>query len=232
MLILGIETATMVAGCALGDGDGVIAQAESKRGRRHAEHLAPQIEFVMHQGGVALSDVHLIAVDVGPGLFTGLRVGLATAKGLAFALDVPMIGISSLDLLAFPMAHAARPVVAAIDARRGEVYHATYRPVPGGMQREGDYAVSRPEELAADIVARGEPVLAIGDGIARYAELFATVDGVELDGPLDRHPSASALVDLAHPMAVREEFRRIDQVEPIYLRQPDAEINWVTRDQP
>src|SRR3954465_15204727 len=101
MIILSIETATMQVGCAVGGAEGVFASFHASRGRRHAETLTPAIELVCHHAQVELSQISAIAVDIGPGLYTGLRVGIATAKAMALALHVPMIGLSSLDLLAF-----------------------------------------------------------------------------------------------------------------------------------
>lgn len=222
MLILGIESATAQVGCAIGTGDGVLAAARSARGRRHAESLAPQIQFVVEQAGVALGDVSVVAVDVGPGLYTGLRVGVTTAVVTAHALDVPVIGVMSLDLLAFPVRLTDRRIVAVIDARRGEVFHAAYRAVPGGVQRTTEPAVDPPAELQAEIVAGGEETLVVGDGALRHRELFAAVSEIEIADPGFAHPSASALVELAHARAVREEFVRPDQIAPLYLRQPDA----------
>ena len=106
MLILGIESAGAQVGCAVGGHEGVLASAHAGRGRRHAEALAPQIDFVRRQAGIELSEVGAVAVDVGPGLFTGLRVGIATAVSLAQALGVPMIPVPSLDLMAFPAGRA------------------------------------------------------------------------------------------------------------------------------
>lgn len=94
MLILGIETATEQVGVALGGHEGVIASFEVVRGRRHAETLVPSIQFMLRQADVELDELGCIAVDVGPGLFTGMRVGLASAKALAQALRIPMIGIT------------------------------------------------------------------------------------------------------------------------------------------
>ncbi len=132
MLILGIETATAQVGCAIGGHEGVLAEFHSARGRRHVETLAPAIEFVCRQARVELSEISAVAVDIGPGLFSGLRVGVATAKAMAQALRVPTVGVSSLDLLAFPMRYSSRLIAAVIDARRGEVFYAFYRQVPGG----------------------------------------------------------------------------------------------------
>ena len=135
MIVLGIETATQQAGCALGGVEGVLASFHVSRGRRHAETLVPAVQFTCRQAQVRLSEVSVVAVDVGPGLFTGLRVGVATAKALAQGLRVPMIGLSSLDLLAFGVRHTDRLIAAVVDARRGEVFSAFYRSVPGGVQR-------------------------------------------------------------------------------------------------
>src|SRR5262245_65970920 len=123
MLTLGIEMATEQVSVALGGHEGVISLFEVARGRRHAEILTPAIDFVCAQADIGLDERGLVAVDVGPGLFTGMRVGLATAKALALALRLPMIGISSLDLLAFPHRRSDRVVVPVVDARKGEVFY-------------------------------------------------------------------------------------------------------------
>lgn len=230
MLILGIETATVQAGCAIGGHEGVLAEAHSARGKRHAENLVPAVDFICGQAGIDLSEIGLVAVDVGPGLFTGLRVGVATAKAVAFALRVPMIGVASLDLLAFPVRFSNRLIVAAIDARRGELYYAFYRQVPGGVQRLGDHVLGTPDDLASELLATGEEVLLVGDGAHRYVEAFEGLAKVELVDVGNSHPSAASLVQLAHARALREDFERPDAIEPIYLRRPDAEINWSTRE--
>ncbi|MGB6058604.1 MAG: tRNA (adenosine(37)-N6)-threonylcarbamoyltransferase complex dimerization subunit type 1 TsaB [Microthrixaceae bacterium] len=230
MLILGIETATVQAGCALGGHEGVLASAHCAKGRRHAENLAPAIEFICSQAQIDLSEVGLVAVDVGPGLFTGMRVGIATAKAIAFALRVPMIGVSSLDLLAFPARFSPRLIVAAIDARRGELYYAFYRQVPGGVQRLSEPVIGTADDLASELLAKSEEALLVGDGAHRYRSAFEGLARVEIVDPGNSYPSAVSLVQLAHARALREEFSTIDAIHPIYLRRPDAEINWTTRD--
>lgn len=229
MLILGIETATDRVGASLVDHGGVLAETHLSGGRRHAETLGPAIQFLMTQSGHTPRDLAAVAVDIGPGLFTGLRVGLAHGKAMAHALGIPMIGVPSLDLVAFPLRYAGRRVVSVIDARRGEVYWAIYRPVPGGVQRIGDFQLSSPAEVASELTADPEPTLGVGDGAHRYADVLGDVSGLELADAALSHPSASSLVQLAHPRAMREEFVNQSEVEPIYLRRPDAEINWATR---
>jgi len=228
MLILGIETATQQVGVASGGHEGVIATFEVARGRRHAEILTPSIEFVCRQADIELSEIGCIAVDIGPGLFTGMRVGLASAKALAQALRVPMIGISSLDLLAFPCRHTDRVVVPVIDARKAEVFWAMYRQVPGGVQQVSPPTVGPVDDLVADLLARSQDVLCVGDGAARYHDEIIEGYRCEISAPV--HPSAGALVQLAHARALREEWVRPSDIEPAYLRPPDAQINWATRE--
>jgi tRNA threonylcarbamoyladenosine biosynthesis protein TsaB len=226
VLILGIETATISVGCAIGGHEGVLASFQASKGRRHVETLIPAVEFMCHHVQVDLSEISVVAVDVGPGLFSGLRVGVSAAKALAQALCVPTIGISSLDLLAFPVRHTNRLIVPAIDARRGELFYALYRQVPGGAQRLSPYQVGTPEDLASELQARGEDCLVVGDGALRYPGILTEASGVEAGDATSAFPSAAALVELAHPQAMREEFVQPWELQPLYLRKSDAEINW------
>lgn len=230
MLILGLETATVQVGCAIGGHEGVLASAHSSRGKRHAETLTPAIEFICRQARVDLSEISVVAVDLGPGLFTGLRVGVASAKAFAYALRVPMIGVASLDLLAFPVRYTPRLIVAAIDARRGELFYAFYRQVPGGVQRLSPHQVGTPDDLASELLASREECLLVGDGALRYAEVFEGLARVEIAEQGLAYPSASSLVQLAHAQALREQFVKPWDLRPLYLRKPDAEINWTERD--
>lgn len=226
MLILGIETAAVQVGCAIGGHEGVLASFHAARRRRHVEALVPAIEFTCRQAGVELKELGAIAVDIGPGLFSGLRVGVTTAKTLAQALRLPVIGVASLDLLAFPVRHSTRLIVPVIDARRGEVFYACYRQVPGGVQNLSGYQLGSPEDLASELVAKGEDALLVGDGALRYASELSRVAGSQIAGPPNVYPSAAALVALAHAKALREDFVNPSQLEPLYLRRSDAELNW------
>ncbi|MBA2609220.1 MAG: tRNA (adenosine(37)-N6)-threonylcarbamoyltransferase complex dimerization subunit type 1 TsaB [Actinobacteria bacterium] len=207
MIVLGIESATARAGVAIGTADGVVASAEVTRGPRHAEILVPAVKFVCEQAGIALDQVDAIAVDIGPGLFTGLRVGIATANGLAQALSLPMIGVSSLDLLAHGMRHAGNDIVAVIDARRSEVYAARYGVTDQQIKRVMDPTVLLPAELLAQLDGPGDVVI-VGDTLADHGAFFAL-------------PSAAMLVELA---AIGNPVDP-SAIAPLYLRKSDAELN-------
>jgi tRNA threonylcarbamoyladenosine biosynthesis protein TsaB len=229
MLILAIETATPQVSVAIGGHEGVLGLFEVQRDKHHAETLTPAIEFLCRQAGIDLAEISAIAVGVGPGLFTGMRVGLATGKALAQALRVPMIGISSLDLLAFPLRHADRTIAAVIDARKSQVFYACYRPVPGGVQRVDGPQVGDIDDVTADLAARHEDVLCVGDGALRYREAIAAGSRCDFAEQFLAYPSAGPLATLAHAQALREEWVNPWEIQPLYLRPPDARINWSTR---
>lgn len=226
MLLLAIDTATPQIGVALGSADGIVGQVRLVQGRRHAEALAPAVGYLLREAGCGPSDLAAIAVGVGPGLFTGLRVGVTTATVMAQALRVPVVPVPSLDLVAYPLRFTPRSLVAVTDARRGEVYYAVYRPVPGGIQRTTEYRVAPPEKLAAELEASGDGVLLAGDGASLYRDLLARVERVEFASAAYHYPSPTALVELGCARYRREEFARPLDVRPIYLRKSDAEINW------
>jgi tRNA threonylcarbamoyladenosine biosynthesis protein TsaB len=162
-----------------------------------------------------------VAVDVGPGLFTGLRVGLATAAALSDALGCRAVGVSSLDLLARPFADADRPVVAVVDARRAEVFWALYLP---GQGRVGEPTVAAPDDLAATLAGLGPGVMAVGDGAARYRDILGAGGRVEVR---DAYPDAGDLAILA--AADDAETLAPGALRPMYLRHADVRIGWQER---
>jgi tRNA threonylcarbamoyladenosine biosynthesis protein TsaB len=229
MLLLALDTSTPRVAVAIGEDGRLRGEVRLTGRRRHAEQLAPAIAYLCDQTQVRLDQLAAIAVGHGPGLFTGLRVGVTTAKVMAQALRIPVVPIASLDLVAYPLRHAGRLVAAVLDARRGEVYHAQYRPVPGGVQRTTDYTVGPAAELVADLAATGDEVLLAGDGIEPNLAEFASLDRAEQAGPEFDSPSATALVELATGRVEREEFTSPWEVRPLYLRASDAELAWEGR---
>ena len=229
VITLAIETATQVVSVAVGDDDGLLGVVEVMQGRRHAETLTPAIEFVCHHAQIEVADVACIGVDVGPGLFTGMRVGIATAKAMAFALDVPVVGLSSLDLLAHPHTASSKVIASVIDARKGEVFYAFFRATSTGVQRVSEPVACTVDDFNAAVLARGQDVLAVGDGAHRYRDdLDPSIEVVEL-----AHPSAASLVALTRVRVLGGDVEagqaNSDSVQPLYLRAPDAVINWTSR---
>lgn len=234
MLILGIETSTDSVSVAIGEGTRVLAQSQAVSDRQHCEALAPMIDFVRQQAGVSFRDIGAIAVDVGPGLFTGLRVGVAAAKAIAFSLDLPVIGVSSLDVLAAAAPSTDSVTVSVIDARRNEVFWSMYRTIEKDLTQVFAPRVGPVSELVISVLERGQSALFVGNGAFQHKSEIVESIGTSMwacefaDARFSR-PTAATLVEMAHLLAVNEQWQLADQLSPIYLRQPDAEINWVTR---
>ena len=232
VVILAIETSVEQVGAALVDHSGVVAHASVSSDRRHAESLVPLIRFVTDQAGVSLSSVSAVAVDVGPGLFTGMRVGIATAQSLAWALDVPVAPVCSLDALGHRMRECDDLVAAALDARRSEVYWALYRSrgTDSLPQRITEPVVGSPEDLAIHLADRAEPVLCVGTGFVRHRESFEPLTMARFAGVETRFPDAASVGRVALSMVANDETVGPDAVVPMYLRPPDADIQWKTRE--
>ncbi|MGZ4139638.1 MAG: tRNA (adenosine(37)-N6)-threonylcarbamoyltransferase complex dimerization subunit type 1 TsaB [Actinomycetota bacterium] len=227
MIVLGIETSTPASSVSLWSHEGRIAGTTLSRGRTHVEFLMPAILSMSSTADVPLSRLTGIAVGLGPGLFTGMRVGIATAKTLAQVLRIPIVGISSLDLLAFSVRYTQKVICACVDARRGEVFAAFYRQAPGGIVRLSDYAAWKPDELASEVVARDDDVLFVGNGALAYGADLGEVG--EVAGGATQYPRAEALCELSAPRFEREETTPVALLEPLYVRRSDAEINWERR---
>lgn len=228
MLILGIESSTPRSSVALADEDRVVASASLGVDRRHGEFLAPAVDFCLRQAGRTVDDVTGVAVGLGPGLYTGLRIGIATGQAFASARQLPVVGMAGLDVLAFQARHVRRLICAAIDARRGELFWAFYRCAPGGVQRQTELRVGAPEKLCGEIEGAAEECLVVGDGGMRHHDALVAV-GAEVAGSTTAWPDAADLVELARPRFVREETLQPRELEAIYLRHADARIGWQTR---
>jgi tRNA threonylcarbamoyladenosine biosynthesis protein TsaB len=229
VIVVGIETSTPRTSVALGTEQEILATL-SVVGRARQEAVTPALEQLLTWTGLELTQLGGIAVGIGPGLFTGLRVGVETAKTLAQVLNLPIVGIVSLDALAYLHRHTHKWIAAVIDARRGEVFYATYRGVPGGVLRETAPVVCPPDRLRAELEAIGGEVLAVGNGAMLYRhELEEPGARVEIGTSTSAHPEAAALVELAVPRFLREEHDRLHDLVPLYLRKSDAEIAWDQR---
>jgi tRNA threonylcarbamoyladenosine biosynthesis protein TsaB len=228
MHILAIETSTSRSSVAIVDHERVVASAALGVPRRHGEFVAPAIRFCLDHAGIDAERLTGVAVGLGPGLFTGLRVGIATAQSLAASLHLPAVGMSSLDVLAFQARYVRGLICAVIDARRGELYWALYRPLPGGVQRQTELRLGKVDQLTAELESEGQDVLVVGDGALAYHKQLADVD-VDLAGPDIAWPDAAVLGELAVPRFVREETQRPTSLQPIYLRDADAQLGWEKR---
>jgi len=167
MNILAIDTSTDSASVALLDDENVLVEFCFNTKRRHEETLLDAIDTLLSHGGVKPSEIDLFAVTVGPGSFTGLRVGLSTTKGLAFAAKKPIAGVSALAALAFNIPNCENAICPMLDAKRGEIYTAIYRVEKGGIpEMTGEERVTTPEKLLSEL---NDDTMFLGNGATLYA---------------------------------------------------------------
>ncbi|MET7932601.1 tRNA (adenosine(37)-N6)-threonylcarbamoyltransferase complex dimerization subunit type 1 TsaB [Streptomyces sp. NPDC005322] len=212
MLLLALDTATPAVTVALHDGTEVLAESAEVDARRHGELLLPTVHRTLKAAGAELGAVTEIVVGVGPGPYTGLRVGLVTAATFGAALGIPVHGLCTLDGIACAAGRAGLtgPFVVATDARRKEVYWARY---DDPRTRVTEPAVDHPADLSERVA--GLP--AVGAGARLYPAAFA-----EVPEGMPEHQSAGALASLAAEKLARGEELLPDR--PLYLRRPDAKV--------
>ncbi len=229
-LILSLDTATSCTTVALtrgylGQGE-VLATLSLKSNVTHSRRLLSTIDWLFDQTQIEFSDLSSIAVGLGPGSFTGLRIGMATAKGLAATADIPLVGISTLDVLAVTCT-SAKHICAVLDARKKEVYAAFYRADSEGIaRRQADIVVIQPQKLMDGI---NEPVMMVGDGVSVYGEIWHSQKGVHFAPPFLNAPSAASLGLLAGEKFENSDFLDIASAVPLYVRASDAELSLSTK---
>ncbi len=216
MRLLAIETSTLAGGAALLEGERVVAEYALDVRVTHSERVMAVVDQLMRDARWRAEDLEGLAVAVGPGSFTGLRIGLSTVKGLAWALAIPVAAVPTLDAMAAALPFAAWPVAPVIDARKGEVYTSLYRWTGAAMRREWEYLALAPEALAHRLV---EPTILVGDGAAGIRSAHA-----RRASAVPRVPSAAAVGQLGVDRLRRGESVTPSALAPIYLRPSEAEL--------
>jgi tRNA threonylcarbamoyladenosine biosynthesis protein TsaB len=223
MKLLILDTSTGVFSAAISDGASLLGEVSGPAGPNTAARLAPAVQSLFAGSGLTPADLDGCAVTIGPGSFTGLRVGMAIIKGLAFAVNKPVVGLSSLALLAMNARESGLPVCPLFDARKGEVYGGLYD-FSADMKALVPDTVSPPEQFLAGIDG---PAVFLGDGSVRYRELISGRFGscALFVDPLLDNPAASAGIPLA--LQAFADGKAIPPVAlmPRYLRLSEAELN-------
>lgn len=223
MKILALESSAKAASCAL-VADGVpLATAWQATGLTHSRTLLPMVQDMLKNSDLSLADVDAVAVAAGPGSFTGLRIGLAAVKGLAWAADKPCVGVSTLESMAHPLRHMDGVIVCAMDARRQQIYNAVFLADDGVLTRlREDRAISL-EEAAADLRDFDGPLTIVGDG-AQLALDYFTKAGIECRlAPAHLRQQSAVGVALAAEAAGQEATVSAQDLSPNYLRLSQAE---------
>jgi tRNA threonylcarbamoyladenosine biosynthesis protein TsaB len=216
MRLLAVETSTLAGGAALLDGDRIVAEHLSDVRVTHSERLLLAIDRLLGDAGWTPRQLDGLAVAIGPGSFTGLRIGLSTVKGLALALGAPVATVPTLDAMAAGLPFAALPVCPVLDARKGEVYTSFYRWKGNGMRREWEYLALAPDDLAARL---HEPVILLGEGAVHVRSSY-----VELAPPHRRLPSPATVAVLGAERLRAGDVVPAAELVPLYLRPSEAEL--------
>lgn len=223
--ILAVDSSAKTAGVAMLDGE-VVAELNQNSGLTHSQTLMPMAERALEMAGLAPGDLDGLAVVVGPGSFTGVRIGVAAVKAMAQALNKPVCPVNALDMLAMNLPACPDRVCAIMDARRRQVYAGVFRMEAGRPRVQGEYRALALAELLAELGREPGPVWFVGDGVGPYRDLIAeTLAGA-------RFPHAGCLTAraaLAAALAEQGPWLSPAEVEPIYLRLPQAEREWRAR---
>ncbi len=233
-LILAMDTATPCSTVALTSGDvhhgELIASVSLNSKRTHSRRLLTGIDWLLNENSIDFADIDGLAVGLGPGSFTGLRIGMATVKGLAAAMAKPLLGVSTLDALAL-CCSGDKPLCVLLDARKKEVYRRWYQPDDQGVYRsQGSISALTPEELVTEVL---EPTLMVGDGLFSYGEfLKKTLGDLITMAPLPLfYPGAAAIGFLCCEQLHKGHVMALESAVPLYVRASDAELSLVQKEQ-
>ena len=226
MNTVAIETSSTIGSVACVANSRPIYERHFQKGLVHGRDLILEFDRCLAEVEWRKSDIELIAVSVGPGSYTGLRVGVAAAKALSYALGVDLIGVSSLDVIAENGPRTADHVAVAVDARRSQIYGAFYTSVGFSFFREEGPLLATPEEFVRRLP---RPVYSIGDALDRYQESF-TRDGIELMTQTTWRPRATNAGLLGEKAYLIGERTDPLTIAPIYMRLPEAEEKWRSKE--
>ncbi len=222
MRILAVETATLAGSAALLEGRQVIGQSLLDVALTHSERLITMVDRLLKDCGWDVAGLEALAVSIGPGSFTGLRVGIATVKGLALALGLPVAPVPTLDALASNLPFADAPVCPLLDARKGEVYLSLYRWNEDRMEREWDY-LALPPRAAAERLR--PPVIVVGDGVAACLPFLSHLGaGLRVAPASHSAPSAAVVGQLGRGVLGSGHAVAAEVLAPLYLRPSEAEL--------
>lgn len=223
--VLAIDTSSMVASAAIMDKEKLVAEYVINHERTHSEQLMPIIEELLENCRISIREIDAVAVASGPGSFTGLRIGAATAKGLAHAHNKKLIGVPTLDGLAFNLPYCQGIICPIMDARRNQVYTALYKWARGSFYKLKPHAAMALSELLEELKTGEEAVVFLGDGVPVHREAIKDMLGERArfaPGNADRQ-RASSIAALAMEALKRGEGGSGDDFVPFYLRKSQAE---------
>ncbi len=225
MTLLAVETSTMMGGIAVMDDDKLVAESRLNVRVTHSERIMKEIDRVLQGAGLDISGIDVFGISIGPGSFTGLRVGLSTVKGLVYATGKKLITVSTLEGMAWNIPFSAYPVCTMLDARRKEIYAAVFRWTDAGFERVVEERTLSIDALLAMIDTK---TIFIGEGALIYKEAIVNTlkDKALFGAPQHMVPSPANAALLCMKKALREEYTDALKAVPAYHRRSEAEIKF------
>jgi len=231
MPVLALETATLVSGVALATESSLLAEWKLETAKTHSELLLPHVEMLLQAAQVEKQELKAVAVSLGPGSFTGLRIGLATAKALAYALRIPLIGVPTLEALAYNCPVPGVLLSPFLDAQKGNVYQGRYHIENGRVVEVQPPRVVAFQKALEELVADGEPAMALGEGVAWLQQpKYKALQEALVPTPLSvAMPRAASVAALAWQRLQQGDSDEAMTLEPMYIRRSEAEVLWEKR---
>lgn len=222
MIVLGIETATSVCGVGLAGDEGFLADYRVLRQYAHAELLPEAVDTLLKDADIRAHDIDGIAVSIGPGSFTGLRIGLALAKGMAFGLEKPLIAVPTMDGMVSQVPHVCECICVLLAARKGEVYQGLFRRSANSWQREGKYEIIPENRIGEGLPDEG--ILFLGEGSENYKNcILDRVEEAHFLQPLHSIPSGYGVAAKGREFLCEGNVADMDTLSPLYLKRFQGE---------
>ena len=229
MLILSIDTSTLVSSVAVASEEKLLAELTTQTRLTHSETLLPHIAEVLKLAGIERQQLDAVAISIGPGSFTGLRIGLAAAKAICYALNIPLVTIPTLEVLAARFPIAETKICAMLDAQKGNAYRAIYEWQNGIMHCRKELAVLSVSDILAECTAANDPIILTGDIVQKKSAAWQLPPLVTIAPPALVMPRAAEVAFLGLERLQRGETDNLMNAEPLYVRRSEAEVLWEAR---
>lgn len=224
MKILGIDTSTMAANVAVLEDDKLICEYTINTKKTHSQKLMPMIENMLKLSDLDIKEIDAIAICVGPGSFTGLRIGMATAKAMAHVNNIPLIGVNSLEILGANMDLCNRNICSILDAQRNQVYMNKYILKDDKITELEEISIKPIDELLEEISSSNEDWVLVGEAVYKYKEKIEEISNITIPLPANNITKASTLCFVARDkMLANDQVYNCYNINPMYIRKSQAE---------
>lgn len=227
MRILGIDTSTMAASVAVIEDNQLVCEYTINTKKTHSQKLMPMIENMLKESDLNINDIDLIGICVGPGSFTGLRIGMATAKAIAHVNNIPIVGVTSLEMLAANMNLCDKKICSILDAQRNQVYTAKFEYIGNRLVQINDTDVLEIDKLINEISASEDDYILIGEAVYKYEEKLKDIENISIPSPSHNVTKASSLCSIAlEKYNQGENIESCYTINPMYIRKSQAEVQY------